>query len=195
MRFAGDHLLAVCRPRGLRIGNLTSQFWFNCYLHPFDQFATREPGWSAYLRYVWDFALFSSDKRELWAWKAAIIERLVGLRLIIHESRAQALPVDAGIPWLDFVVFRNHRLKARKVRSTHRRLRARLMAYHEGIKYRELNASIRGWINQSLTRIAGACAGTSWRRRSRQTQYAKAEIDEPEGRDEPGSRGERAPSR
>ena len=28
--FADDDLLAACRPRGLPIGNLTSQFWSNC---------------------------------------------------------------------------------------------------------------------------------------------------------------------
>ena len=42
--FEGDDLLAACRPRGLPIGNLTSQFWSNCYLHPFDVFVKRELG-------------------------------------------------------------------------------------------------------------------------------------------------------
>jgi hypothetical protein len=149
VRFPGDDLLAICRPRGLPIGNLTSQFWSNCYLHPFDQFVTRGLGCDAFLRYVDDFALFSDSRQELWTWKAAIIERLARLRLVIHESRAQVVPVGAGIPWLGFVVFPNHRLvKARKVRNAHRRLRSRLAAYHEGeISYAELDASIQGWIN------------------------------------------------
>jgi hypothetical protein len=110
---------------------------------------TREFGCRAYLRYVDDFALFSDDKRELWAWKAAIMDRLARLRLIIHDSRAQVLPVAAGIPWLGFVVFPTHRLvKARKVRNSHRHLRARLAAYHAGaISFGELDASIQGWIN------------------------------------------------
>jgi RNA-directed DNA polymerase len=149
VRFPGDDLLAICRPRGLPIGNLTSQFWSNCYLHPFDQFVTRELGCPAYLRYVDDFALFGDDKRQLWAWKAAIIERLARLRLVIHESRAQVLPIGAGIPWLGFVVHSTHRrVKARKVRAAHRRLRSRLAAYHDGeISFGELDASIQGWIN------------------------------------------------
>lgn len=149
VRFLDDDLLAICRPRGLPIGNLTSQFWSNCYLHPFDQFVTRELGCPAYLRYVDDFALFSDSKRELWDWKVAIIDRLASLRLVIHESRTQALPVNAGIPWLGFVVYPHHRLvKARKVRNAHRRLRTRLAAYHAGeISYAELDAGIRGWIN------------------------------------------------
>lgn len=33
--FAGDDLFAISRPRGLPIGNLTSQFWANCYLNPY----------------------------------------------------------------------------------------------------------------------------------------------------------------
>ncbi|MBL8666323.1 MAG: hypothetical protein JNM48_02540 [Rhodospirillales bacterium] len=148
VRFPDDDLLAICRPRGLPIGNLTSQFWSNCYLHPFDQFVTRELGCRAYLRYVDDFALFSDNKNELWAWKAAIIDRLASLRLIIHEARAQVVPVDEGIPWLGFVVFPTHRrVKGRKVRATHRRLRERLAAYHTGeITFAELDAAIHGWI-------------------------------------------------
>ena len=68
---------------------------------------------------------------------------------MIHDSRTQVLPVDAGIPWLGFVVHPTHRLvKARQVRSVHRRLRARLEAYHAGeISYGEFDASVQGWIN------------------------------------------------
>ena len=40
--FPGDDLLAANRPRGLPIGNLTSQFWANCFLDPIDHFVKRE---------------------------------------------------------------------------------------------------------------------------------------------------------
>ena len=36
--FEGDDLFAALRPRGLPIGNLTSQFWANVYMNPFDHF-------------------------------------------------------------------------------------------------------------------------------------------------------------
>jgi hypothetical protein len=147
--FDGDDLLAVCRPRGLPIGNLTSQFWSNCYLHPFDQFVQRELGCPAYLRYVDDFALFHDDKALLWQWKRAIIERLARYRLVIHESMAQVLPTRCGIPWLGFVVYPTlRRMKGRKVRSARRALAGRLAAYHDGdISFAELDASMQGWIN------------------------------------------------
>ncbi|MCI0520103.1 MAG: reverse transcriptase/maturase family protein [Chloroflexi bacterium] len=56
--FPGDDLFAALRPRGLPIGNLTSQFWANVYLNPLDQFVRRELGCKDYLRYVDDFAMF-----------------------------------------------------------------------------------------------------------------------------------------
>ncbi len=65
--FPGDDLLAAVRHRGLPIGNLTSQFWANCMLSPFDHFVKRELGCRGYLRYVDDFALFADDKEVLWA--------------------------------------------------------------------------------------------------------------------------------
>jgi RNA-directed DNA polymerase len=147
--FPGDDLLAVCRPRGLPIGNLTSQFWSNCYLHPFDLFVKRELGCRAYLRYVDDFALFADSKATLWAWKEAIQSRLAGLRLTIHERCTQVTPTAGGIPWLGFVVFPEYRLvKARKVRYATRRLGERYEAYRSStIAFAEFDASVRGWIN------------------------------------------------
>jgi RNA-directed DNA polymerase len=149
--FPEDDLLAVCRPRGLPIGNLTSQFWSNCYLHPFDLFVKRELGCRAYLRYVDDFALFADDKATLWKWKEAIRSRLAGLRLTIHERSTQVTPTATGIPWLGFVVFPDHRrLKARKVRYATRRLGQRYDAYRSGaISFGEFDASVRGWINHA----------------------------------------------
>jgi len=147
--FPGDDLLAACRPRGLPIGNLTSQFWSNCYLHPLDLFIKRELGCRAYLRYVDDMALFADSKSQLWAWKGAIVERLAELRLTVHAGSAQAAPVTAGIPWLGFLVYPTHRrVKARKVVQGTRRLTARFDAWRAGrISFGELDASVRGWIS------------------------------------------------
>jgi len=40
--FPGDDLFAPLQPRSLPVGNLTSQFWANVYLDPFDHFVKRE---------------------------------------------------------------------------------------------------------------------------------------------------------
>ena len=147
--FPGDDLFAALRPRGLPIGNLTSQFWSNCYMNAIDQFVQRELRCGAYLRYVDDMALFSDSKRQLWEWKAAVVERLQRLRLTIHESSAQAEPVSAGIPWLGFVVYPEYRrVKGRKVVEATGRLGDRFDAWQAGeISFGEFDSSVKGWIN------------------------------------------------
>lgn len=147
--FPGDDLFAANRPRGLPIGNLTSQFWSNVYLNPFDWFVTRELGCKAYLRYVDDVAMFGDSKAELYQWRQAIIKRLARYRLTIHETRAQVSPVEQGIPWLGFVVYPTHRLlKRQNVINFRRRLKSRWIACADGeIDFDELDATVQGWIN------------------------------------------------
>lgn len=147
--FPGDDLLATNRARGLPIGNLTSQFWANCYLNPFDHFVQRELGCSAYLRYVDDFLLFGDDPRQLWAWKSAIVARMARLRLTIHERPAQVRPVSEGIPFLGFVVFsQERRLKRRKGVAFRRRLVRLASRYGQGeITLDQVTAAVQGWVN------------------------------------------------
>ena len=147
--FPGDDLFAVNRPRGLPIGNLTSQFWANCYLNEFDHFVTRELGCSAYLRFVDDFLLFADDKSTLWTWKRSVMQRLATLRLTLHEGSAQARPTTEGIRFLGFVIFPTHRrLLRRKGIHYWRRFHHLLADYHSQRMQRpRLDASLRGWVN------------------------------------------------
>jgi retron-type reverse transcriptase len=147
--FPGDDLLAVLRPRGLAIGNLTSQFWANVYLNPFDHFVKRELRCKAYLRYVDDFLLFAEDKQTLWQWRSAILERLAHFRLKLHEASCQPRPVTEGIPFLGFTVFPTHRrLKRRKGIHYQRKLKGLLESYKAGgIEFEKVHASVQGWVN------------------------------------------------
>ena len=146
---SGQGLLAATRPRGLPIGNLTSQFWANVYLNELDQFVKRELKVQGYLRYVDDMLFFSDDKRTLAGWRAAVIDFLAGLRLTIHEAKAQPRPVTEGLPFLGFTVFPDHRrLKRRKGILFQRRFKRRIVAYQRGdITFEQLDASVQGWIN------------------------------------------------
>jgi retron-type reverse transcriptase len=146
--FPGDDLFAVNRPRGLPIGNLTSQFWANAYLNPFDHFVKRELRCKAYLRYVDDFLLFDDDKATLWQWKTAINKRLEPLRLTVHPA-AHPRPVTEGIPFLGFMVFpERRRLKQRKGIHYQRKLKRLIAGYQNGdVSLDEIKQSIRGWIN------------------------------------------------
>jgi len=153
--FPGDDLFAANRPRGLPIGNLTSQFWANCFLDPFDHFVKRElrcqgrsPG---YLRYVDDSLYFADDKPTLWTWREAVVERMARVRLTIHERQAHPRPVTEGIPFLGFVVFpTGRRLKRRKGIAYRRRLKALLASYAAGeIPLERVDASVRGWVSHA----------------------------------------------
>lgn len=146
--FPGDTLFDLNRPRGLPIGNLTSQFWANVYLSPFDHFVKRELGCLAYLRFVDDFILFADDKAVLQRWRDAIVTRLARLRLTIHPG-AQARPVVEGLPFLGFVVFPTHRrLKRRKGVAFARRYKQLRRAYRSrDISLDQVTVSVHGWIN------------------------------------------------
>lgn len=146
--FPGDDLLAALRPRGLPIGNLTSQFWANCYLNEFDHFIKRVLRCRGYLRFVDDFLLFAADKATLWQWREAIMGYLARLRLTLHQEKAQVRPVTEGIPFLGFVLWpQQRRVKGRKVVHFRRQLRHHLADYAAGrIPLEQVNASAQGWI-------------------------------------------------
>jgi RNA-directed DNA polymerase len=147
--FGGDDLFAAQRPRGLPIGNLTSQFWANVYLNGFDHFVKRELKCPAYVRYVDDFLLFANDTRSLLDWRQAVIQYMVGLRLTLHEEAAQVYPVSTGIPFLGFRVYPEYRqVKSRKVIHFRHRLRGLLKVYAVGgVTLETIQASVQGWIN------------------------------------------------
>jgi hypothetical protein len=146
--FPGDDLLAALRPRGLPIGNLTSQFWANVYLNPFDHFVKRRLRCKGYVRYVDDFLLFADDKPTLWAWKTALEEEMARYRLTIHPG-AQPHPVTEGIPFLGFHIFPDRRrLKRRKGVQFRRKLKRLTGQYQRGeISMETMTASVRGWVN------------------------------------------------
>lgn len=149
--FAGDDLFSLSRPRGLPIGNLTSQFWANVYMNELDQFLKRTLKVRAYLRYVDDFLLFSNNKRELHEWRAALIQYLAGLRLTIHEGSAHASLTNAGIPFLGFIVFPGHRrLKPAKGYAFRRRWKhLRLEFLANNITAEQLKVRAVAWANHA----------------------------------------------
>jgi RNA-directed DNA polymerase len=155
--FPGDDLLAAERPRGLPIGNLTSQFWANCYLDLLDQFVKRELKCSAYLRYCDDSLLFADHKPTLWLWKREIVDFLQTLRVRLHQRESTVFPVTAGIPFLGFHVYPHYRrLKRHNGIGFQRRFKALRDAYVTGtISQEQLEASVQGW-------LAHAAHGDTW---------------------------------
>lgn len=104
----------------------------------------RSLGCNAYLRYVDDYVLFSNDKKQLWEWRTAIIERLAYLRLAIHEECSLPRPVTDGMPFLGFVVFPTHRLLKRRKGIAYCR---RLKKIMEAGSPEKVKSSVQGWVN------------------------------------------------
>ena len=147
--YEGDDLFSANRPRGLPIGNLTSQFWANVYLNSFDYFVKRDLKCPAYVRYVDDFLLFADDTRTLLNWRTAVIQKMAGLRLSLHDEAAQVYPTHTGIPFLGFRLHPDYRLlKRRKATHFRRKLHRLLLDYSSGeASIQKVVSSIKGWIN------------------------------------------------
>jgi retron-type reverse transcriptase len=111
------------RPKGLPIGNLTSQFFANVYLNGFDHFVKETLKAKHYLRYVDDFALFSDDRGFLADARWAIEAYLATLRLEIHPIKSQLFETRYGANFVGFRVL-PHRLRIRS--DNLRRGRSRL---------------------------------------------------------------------
>jgi retron-type reverse transcriptase len=149
--FPGDNLLAAHRPRGLPIGNQTSQFWANVYLHELDRFVKQELRCQAYLRYCDDFMLFAHDKSTLHCWRREIETFLITLRLKIHQDKTSVHPIANGIPFLGFIVYPTHRrLGRRNGLAFQRRYKHQLRQVARGeLTYQQLDQSVQAWIGHA----------------------------------------------
>jgi len=108
--FPGDDLFTPHeRRRGIPIGNLTSQFFANVMLNPLDHFVKETRRVNGYVRYADDFLAFGDDKRELHELLGELRAFLVPYRLKLHDRKCVVLPVRAGVPFLGWKVFPDHR--------------------------------------------------------------------------------------
>ncbi len=146
--FPGDDLLTpLLRPRGLPIGNLTSQFFANVYLNDFDHFVKEKLRVKKYLRYVDDFALFSDDFQLLARSRCQIEEYLTGLRLIIHPIKSQLFETRHGANFVGFRVL-SDRVKVRNdnLRRARRRLKQLQADYARGkVSLEKLIERLQSW--------------------------------------------------
>lgn len=142
-------------PRGIPIGNLTSQLFANIYLHELDAFVKEELREKRYLRYMDDFAIVGHDKAHLHALRRTIEDFLyanLGLRL---NGKTQVFPISTtngrSLDFLGYRIWPTHR-KIRKDSAGRMRRKMKRMArqYHEGkITLDQVTQVVMSWIGHA----------------------------------------------
>ena len=134
--------------RGLPIGNLTSQFFANVMLDPFDHFVTDVLRPGGYVRYMDDFLLFGESRDQLREMGKQARERLASLELQIHPDKYRLVRTRDGVDFVGFRVFADGgiRLREKSLKNFRRRYR-RLLA---GVRSRRtkpaaVTASVKSW--------------------------------------------------
>ncbi len=143
----GDDLFSVARPRGLPIGNLTSQLLANSFLTPVDRAIKRELHCRRYVRYMDDLVLVGDSKRQVQQWREAVVSLLEARRLCAHPRKTHCYPVRNGVPFLGYRVYPHRR---RLLRTGIRRFMGRMRRYARAVAagtmdVERVSASLTAW--------------------------------------------------
>ncbi|MBU2615845.1 MAG: reverse transcriptase/maturase family protein [Nanoarchaeota archaeon] len=130
--------------KGMPLGNLTSQFFANIYLNELDQFVKHQLRAKYYIRYVDDFVLLDSSRKQLLI-RGGAIENFLSehLKLELHPQKYKIISLSKGV---DFVGFRNfYYFKLIKRRNV-RKIFKRIEDFGKGhISYKKMMESFNGW--------------------------------------------------
>lgn len=147
-RFAGDSFFDMGRPRGLPIGNLTSQLFANFYLTSFDRFVCERLLPVGYVRYMDDALVFGEGKSQMAEMKREIQEVLALKRLLLHPLKTQVFPSSQGVRFLGFHLYPHRRRILRpNIQRFKKRMRMKRMLYQKGLlEWDRLLLSLNSWL-------------------------------------------------
>jgi retron-type reverse transcriptase len=130
--------------KGMPLGNLTSQFFANVYLHELDYFAKHKLKAKYYIRYVDDFVILHFSLEQLKIWKNEIDEFLrKKLKLELHPEKSYISSLSKGI---DFVGFRNFYYSKLLRKRNVKKMLKKIEEYKEGgVSKEKLLESFQGW--------------------------------------------------
>lgn len=142
-----DDLFDAVRPRGLPIGNLTSQWLANYYLNALDHFLNSHPCVQHYQRYMDDMVVLSATKTEAKRLKAEVRTQLLPLRLTLNERKSQLFPVKQGLAYLGHHIWADRRRILRpNLKRFRKRMKEKASAFEAGdLCLDDLRASVNGW--------------------------------------------------
>ena len=147
--FPPDSHFRTKLPRGIPIGNLTSQLFVNIYLNKLDQYLKHQLKIKHYVRYVDDFIILAKNKKTLRQLAEKIRTFLYNeLYLTLHPKKRRIFPSHLGIDFLGYLIFRDHiRLRASNVKVFRKKLIKFKKLYSTGkISQQKIQKSITSWI-------------------------------------------------
>ena len=147
--FAPDAPYHTKGPRGIPIGNLTSQVFGNIYLHEVDIFIKRTLKVKRYIRSMDDLILICDDKQQLRDWQQQITDFLYDeLCLTIHPRKTRLYPARVGVSFVGYVTW-PHKIRVRSstVKLIKRRWKQLLKQYRQGtVSKHELAEVFYAWV-------------------------------------------------
>lgn len=137
--------------KNIPIGNLTSQWLGNVYLHELDMFVKTQMRWRMYIRYCDDFCLFGNNSRELHLVSHKLSEFL-NMELGLCFSKCVIRRTCFG---LDYIGYRHFHKFVLLRRSTAKKIRRRIgnIARNNDNSEHALGqiAAARGWLKWSCS--------------------------------------------
>lgn len=134
-----SEIIGSFSPRGLPIGNLTSQLFANVYMNELDQFVKHELRVKHYVRYTDDFVFVAPSRRELEQLMVPIQDFLrQRLKLELHPGKVHIRKYRQGIDFLGYVLLPHHRVlrtktKRRIFRRVHRGITEQALQSYLGV--------------------------------------------------------------
>lgn len=138
-----------CFPKGMPIGNLTSQLFANIYLDPFDQFLKNKLKISAYVRYADDFVILSPDRLYLVNLLPKIKKFLrYKLKLSLHSQKIIIRDYYLGVDFLGYLIFPHFVLprtktKKRMFRKVYKRVQ---LVKKQKLPLESLNQAVQSYL-------------------------------------------------
>ena len=121
-----DGIIDSSGEHGLPIGNLTSQFFANLYLHELDFYVKQTLHCKYYIRYMDDFLVFENNRVTLEAIRVNLGNFLRDhLKLQMHPGKSQISQCSKGVKFLGFRLYPEvRRMATNGVRRFRRRLKS-----------------------------------------------------------------------
>ncbi len=147
--FRSEYTVDPTEPKGMPIGNLTSQFFANIYMDPLDRFVKDELRIKYYIRYADDFIVLSESKAYLEELIPRLEEFLADkLKLSFHPNKIGIRDYYLGIDFLGYVVFPHFILPRTKTRRRiFRKLYKKIQLVKEGrVSPETLNQTLQSYL-------------------------------------------------